>query len=71
MYSGNGIRSIAAGLVLLAISLASFWVQWFSLATLLLLAAYNGKRGTWRLKHLFYIYYPAHLAVIWGIAALL
>ena len=35
------------------------------------LAAYNGKRGKWRLKYLFYIYYPAHLAVIWGIASLL
>ena len=67
------IVPFAAGLVALALSLAAngFLVQWFSLATLVLLAAYNGKRGTWRLKYLFYIYYPAHLVVIWGIASLL
>lgn len=46
-------------------------IQWFSLFTIIPLACYNGKRGTWRLKYLFYIYYPAHLVAIWGIALLL
>ncbi len=52
----------AAGLCLLAIQQTS--VQWFSLAALPLLALYNGKRGKWNLKYLFYIYYPLHLVVL-------
>ena len=46
-------------------------VQWYSLLSLPLLALYNGQRGKWKLKWLFYAYYPAHLAVLWGIAFLL
>lgn len=46
-------------------------IQWFSLLAIVPLASYNGKRGTWYLKYLFYIYYPAHLVAIWGIAELL
>lgn len=42
-------------------------IQWYSLASILLLALYSGERGKWRLKNLFYIYYPLHLAVIYGI----
>jgi hypothetical protein len=29
-----------------------------------LLALYNGKRGKYRLKHFFYIFYPLHLMVL-------
>ena len=46
-------------------------MQWFSLATLVLLATYNGQRGKYRLKYLFYVYYPAHLVVIWLISTLI
>lgn len=53
------------GLVLLSIDNS---VQWFSLLTLPLLALYNGKRGKTKLKYLFYIYYPAHLALIYLIS---
>lgn len=42
-------------------------IQWFSLAALPLLALYDGTKGKWHLKYLFYIYYPLHLCVIWGI----
>lgn len=61
-------------LVLCAIPLAFLAViypehhQWLSFAALLLLALYNGKRGKWKLKHLFYVYYPLHLVVIYGIS---
>lgn len=60
----------ALGLVLVAI----FWggaIQWWSLLALLPLALYNGKPGKHRMKLLFYIYYPLHLAVIYGIDLLL
>ena len=46
-------------------------IQWACLAALPILALYNGTRGTWRLKYLFYIYYPAHLVVLEGLAMLI
>lgn len=59
----------AAGLTVLALN--TNFVQWFALLSVPLLALYNGERGKKNLKYLFYIYYPAHLAVIYGIALLL
>jgi hypothetical protein len=56
-------------LALLAYSLGG--QQWFALFTLPLLALYNGQRGTARLKYLFYIFYPVHLAAIYGIKMLI
>jgi hypothetical protein len=56
------------GLVLLSIGAG---IQWFSLLTLPILALYNGARGKAKLKYLFYIYYPAHLVVIYLVSLLL
>ena len=39
-------------------------MQWLSLLAIPLLALYNGSRGKWKLKYLFYIYYPLHLAAL-------
>lgn len=63
---------LAVGLALLSWSmrLGLGAIQWFSLASVVLLAFYNGKRGKWRMKYLFYIYYPVHLVVIWSISLL-
>lgn len=55
----------SAGLILLSASIGI--IQWFSLAAIPLLALYNGKRGQARMKNFFYIYYPAHLAIIYVI----
>ena len=46
-------------------------IQLFAFAALLPLALYNGKPGRPRLKYFFYIFYPAHLAVLWGIRFIL
>ena len=35
------------------------------LGAVVLLMLYNGKRGKWDMKSLFYFYYPAHLAGIY------
>lgn len=59
----------AAGLTLIALSLGG--VQWYSLAALVLLACYNGQRGKWNIKYLFYIYYPLHMAAIYGLSVLI
>lgn len=56
-----------AGLLLVAAYYSS--IQWFSLLALPLIALYNGKRGNFRMKWFFYIYYPVHLAIIYGISA--
>ena len=40
---------------------------WFALLSLPLLALYNGKRGSKKLKWVFYFFYPAHFALIYGI----
>ena len=40
---------------------------WFALLALPLLALYNGKRGTKKLKWVFYFFYPIHFAVIYGL----
>ena len=59
----------AGALVALAWSVGN--IQWYSLAALLPLALYGGQRGKRRMKWLFYLYYPLHLAAIYGISLLL
>lgn len=72
-YCGNSKRTKlllgTVSLCLLAIRLGS--IQWYSLAAVLLLLLYNGNRGKYKMKYLFYIYYPLHLAAIYGISLLL
>ena len=46
-------------------------IQWYSLAALPLLLCYNGKRGNPRFKYWFYLFYPAHLVLLQGLAMLL
>lgn len=58
-------RLAAAAPVMVVLCLSWGGYQWWSLLALLPLACYNGKRGRYRMKNLFYIYYPAHLAVIY------
>lgn len=38
---------------------------WFSLISPVLLLFYNGKSGSKKFKYLFYIFYPAHLGIIY------
>ena len=45
-------------------------IYWFGLLGFLFLFLYNGERGR-GLKWLFYLFYPGHLLLIWGIRLLL
>lgn len=56
---------LVMALILACMAWNSWSVQWFSLLALPLLALYSGKRGKYKMKWLFYLYYPGHLAVIW------
>lgn len=56
---------MAAGLVLLSLSMESW--QWYSLFALIPLLFYSGEKGKWNTKYLFYIYYPLHMLVIYGL----
>lgn len=57
-------------LILLAYSFGG-GIQWYSLLSIPLLALYNQKRGKYNIKPLFYIFYPAHLVVIYLISIVL
>lgn len=61
-------RIAGLGLGLLLLSMNAGFLQYFCLAALPLLLCYSGKRGKGNLKYFFYIFYPAHLAVLQIIA---
>ena len=64
-------RLVMLTVCLIALAMNSYYVQWYSLLAVPLIAFYNGQRGKWNLKWLFYIYYPLHLVAIYGISFLL
>ena len=60
------LLGLALGLSLLSAELGA--VQFCSLAAVALLYFYNGERGNRSLKWAFYVYYPLHIAALYGIA---
>lgn len=51
------------GVLLLVISMHTY-VQSFCLLAVPLLFLYNGERGKYKMKYFFYIFYPAHLSIL-------
>lgn len=71
-YAPNRIwKLILTALCLVARGLTYGGIQWFCLLAVLLLLCYNGQRGSKKLKYLFYVFYPLHLVIIFGIGSLL
>lgn len=60
---------LLAGLILLCLGTGG--IQWWSLCAIPLLGMYNDQRGKYNIGKLFYIYYPVHLVVIYGLSLLL
>ena len=58
--------ALTFGLSCIALDLGG--IQIFSLAAVAALALYSGKRGRGGGKYFFYVYYPAHLVLLYGLA---
>ena len=72
--SGRPVKLLcfSVGLLCLCISRGLFEnIQSYSLLALPILALYNGQPGRKGFKYGFYLFYPAHLVVLWGISFLL
>lgn len=68
---GKVLRALAIAIFLVIMTLVSGKVwQWWSLLTIPLFLLYNGERGSKKLKYLFYVFYPLHLVILYGIAIL-
>lgn len=63
------LLAAGAGLLLLAMDLGG--IQYYSLLALPVLWLYDGTRGKRPMKYFFYIFYPAHLALLQAIAWLI
>ena len=59
------VKSMLAGNIVLTVGEIS---EFTSFAALLPIALYNGKRGM-KIKYLFYVFYPAHLLILYLAAA--
>lgn len=66
------VLSIAIGLIILVFNTAfPAKVSAWSLLTIPILLLYSGKKGTWKLKYFFYLFYPLHLVLLQGLAWIL
>lgn len=66
---GKRFVMFCACLLALCIDLTSvFPLQYWSLLTIPLIALYNGKPGKHRMKYFFYIFYPAHLVLLYALS---
>ena len=73
LFEDRVMRLISFSCCLLAVAVsfgASFPIQYWSLLALPLLFLYNGQPGRVRMKYFFYIFYPAHMALLYGISML-
>ena len=68
-FGGRDVVSFGLGTLLLCLS--SGQLQWWSLLSVPLIALYNSQRGKYHLGWVFYLYYPAHLVVIYAISGIL
>ena len=64
------LNIILFGIGLLFVCIRYSGIQYFSLLSLLILVFYNNKKGKLNLKYLFYIFYPLHFVLLYGIKLL-
>lgn len=66
-YDKISVHTAMLGLGLILLSASVGGIQYYSLLALPLLQCYNGRRGKWKMKYFFYIFYPAHLVFLQAI----
>ena len=73
IYYGKGKLSklVLSAIMITLLAMSIEGIQWYSLFALITLLLYNGRRGKLNMKNLFYVYYPLHLVVIYGIYLLI
>ena len=71
-FAPNKWAKLGVSAIMLALmSIYCDSLQWWSLISVGLLALYNGERGKAKMKYFFYIFYPAHLVIIYIIMFLM
>ena len=65
------LNLLSLGVCLVILIFAMGKIQVFALLALPLLFLYSGKRGKYKMKYFFYVFYPLHLAALEGIAMLI
>lgn len=65
------VNVLTMGVGLCILSAVTGGIQIYSLCSIPLLMLYSEKRGKYRMKYMFYIFYPLHLALLQGIAMLM
>ena len=66
---GAGTRGLLLGIALMVLNFGG--MHWYAFLAVPPLLLYNGQRGKVNMGRLFYWYYPAHMAAIYGISQLL
>ncbi|MCC8027069.1 MAG: conjugal transfer protein TraX [Clostridium sp.] len=65
-FRHNDIAQLVGGVVICAVESISYYC--ISALAYVPVVLYNGRRGALQLKYLFYVFYPVHLIVLYGIA---
>ena len=69
--TNNLVKSVLLGLSLVGLAFfntGAMSVQGYALCALTLILLYSGERGRWKMKYFFYIFYPLHLVILYGVA---
>lgn len=62
---------LAIGMIMVAMKNPLGNMEYLSLLSIIILLFYNGKKGKLNLKYAFYVFYPAHIAIIYLIGMII